>query len=292
MAPPETVAALLALARERLAHSSPTAALDARLLLAHALGKQESFLYTWPEHVPTEAQARQFHEWLARRSAGTPVAYLIGRQGFYGHEFLVSPETLIPRPDTELLVETTLALLPQQHEDGHEQVRVADLGTGTGAVAISLALARPRWAVLALDFSSAVLDLAERNARRLGATNVQVRQSDWYRDLPGQYHALISNPPYIRDDDLHLQQGDVRFEPRSALTSGMDGLDDIRTLIRGAPAHLLPQGWLLLEHGYDQGAAVRALLQEHGFHAVATRQDLAGHDRVTLGCWAGRQHAQ
>lgn len=287
MAAPETVALLLALAREQLQHSSPTAALDARILLAHVLGKPESFLYTWPEHEPTEAQARQFHEWLERRCAGTPVAYLTGRQGFYGHEFLVSPDTLIPRPDTELLVEATLSLLPEQ-----EPIRVADLGTGTGAVAISLALARPQWAVLALDFSMAALDVAERNVQRLGATNVQLRQSHWYRDLPGQYHALVSNPPYIEEGDVHLQQGDVRFEPRSALTAGPDGLDDILALASGAPEHLLPQGWLLLEHGHDQGAAVRAILQGNGFHAVATRQDLGGRDRVTLGCWGGRQHAQ
>lgn len=283
MTAPETVAVLLALAREQLRDSSPTAALDARILLARVLGKPESFLYTWPEHVPTQAQTRQFHEWLERRRAGTPVAHLTGRQGFYGHEFLVSPDTLIPRPDTELLVETTLALLPRE-----EPLRVADLGTGTGAVAISLALARPHWEVLALDFSRAALDLAERNAQRLGAHNVQLRQSHWYRDLPGQYHALVSNPPYIPEGDHHLEQGDVRFEPRSALTAGSDGLDDIRSLTNDAPAHLLSHGWLVLEHGYDQAAAVRAILFDRGFEAVETRQDLGGRDRVTLGRWAGR----
>ena len=206
------------------------------------------------------------------------MAYLVGRREFYGHEFLVSPDTLIPRPDTELLVDIALELLPADIPQ-----QIADLGTGTGAIAISLGLARPQWRVLAVDFTVAILDLAERNARRLGADNVTVRQSHWCRDLPGQYHALISNPPYVADDDPHLDEGDVRFEPRSALTAGDDGLDDIRTLIEQAPAHLLPGGWLLLEHGHDQGNAVHALMSAGGFCDVQTRRDLGGRDRVTFG---------
>lgn len=282
-----TVATLLSEARAQLAEHSPSAALDARVLLAHLLGKPESFLFTWPEHAPTDSQQRQFREWIARRRDGTPVAHLIGRREFYGHEFLVSPDTLIPRPDTELLVDITLELLP----DNVPQ-RVADLGTGTGAIAISLGLARPQWTVLAVDFTVAILDLAERNVRRLGATNVQVRQSSWCRDLPGQYHALVSNPPYIAEDDPHLDEGDVRFEPHSALTAGADGLDDIRALIEQAPAHLLPGGWLLLEHGYDQGHAVRALMGVGGFLDVQTRRDLGDRDRVTLGRMPGDSDAQ
>lgn len=282
-----TVAELLSEARAQLAGHSPSAALEARVLLAHVLGQPETFLFTWPEHQPTDSQQRQFREWIARRRDGAPVAHLIGRREFYGHEFLVSPDTLIPRPDTELLVDITLELLPDTIPQ-----RVADLGTGTGAIAISLALARPSWTLLAVDFTVAILDLAERNVRRLGAANVQVRQSHWCRDLLGVYHALVSNPPYIAEDDPHLREGDVRFEPHTALTAGADGLDDIRVLIAQAPAHLLPGGWLLLEHGYDQGHAVRALMSAGGFLDVQTRRDLGDRDRVTLGRMPGDNDAQ
>ncbi|KAF0805104.1 methyl transferase [Alcanivorax sp. S71-1-4] len=281
------VATLLSEARAQLEGHSPSAALDARVLLAHLLGKPETFLFTWPEHEPTDSQQRQFREWIARRRDGVPVAHLVGRREFYGHEFLVSPDTLIPRPDTELLVDLALELLP-----GNLPQRLADLGTGTGAIAISLGLARPQWTVLAVDFTVAILDLAERNVRRLGATNVQVRQSSWCRDLPGQYHALVSNPPYIAENDPHLDEGDVRYEPRSALTAGADGLDDIRVLIEQAPSRLLPGGWLLLEHGYDQGDAVRALMAAGGFSDVQTRHDLGDRERVTLGRMPENSDAQ
>jgi release factor glutamine methyltransferase len=281
------VATLLSEARAQLEGHSPSAALDARVLLAHLLGKPETFLFTWPEHEPTDSQQRQFREWIARRRDGVPVAHLVGRREFYGHEFLVSPDTLIPRPDTELLVDLALELLP-----GNLPQRLADLGTGTGAIAISLGLARPQWTVLAVDFTVAILDLAERNVRRLGATNVQVRQSSWCRDLPGQYHALVSNPPYIAENDPHLDEGDVRYEPRSALTAGADGLDDIRVLIEQAPSRLLPGGWLLLEHGYDQGDAVRALMAAGGFSDVQTRRDLGDRERVTLGRMPENSDAQ
>lgn len=281
------VATLLSEARAQLEGHSPSAALDARVLLAHLLGKPETFLFTWPEHEPTDSQQRQFREWIARRRDGVPVAHLVGRREFYGHEFLVSPDTLIPRPDTELLVDLALELLP-----GNLPQRLADLGTGTGAIAISLGLARPQWTVLAVDFTVAILDLAERNVRRFGATNVQVRQSSWCRDLPGQYHALVSNPPYIAENDPHLDEGDVRYEPRSALTAGADGLDDIRVLIEQAPSRLLPGGWLLLEHGYDQGDAVRALMAAGGFSDVQTRRDLGDRERVTLGRMPENSDAQ
>jgi release factor glutamine methyltransferase len=225
-----------------------------------------------------ELLAAQFRHLLARRQQGEPVAYVIGRREFYGHEFLVSADTLIPRPDTELLVDIALEKLPEG-----KALRVADLGTGTGAIAISLGLARPAWQLLAVDYIVAVLDLVERNVRRLHAVNVTPLQSSWYARLDGRFDAIVSNPPYIRADDVHLRRGDVRFEPRSALVSGDDGLDDIRLIIAGAPARLRAGGLLALEHGHDQGAAVRELFQCAGFQSVETRRDYGDNERVTFG---------
>lgn len=273
-----SVGELLRAARQRLDGHSPSADLDARVLMAHCLGKPTSFLFTWPEHIPRDSEARQFQEWVARRVAGEPVAYLIGRREFYGHEFLVSPETLIPRPDTELLVDTVLDSLSADRLQ-----RVADLGAGTGAIAISLALARPAWHVIAVDTSTVILDLVERNRQRLGAGNVQPLQSNWCSQLQGPLDAVVSNPPYIPDDDPHLEEGDVRFEPRTALAAGSDGLADIRIIAAQSHERLRAGGLLALEHGYDQGNAVRQILHDAGFIGIETRRDLAGHDRVTLG---------
>ncbi|WP_111655956.1 peptide chain release factor N(5)-glutamine methyltransferase [Isoalcanivorax indicus] len=273
-----SVGELLRAARQRLDGHSPTADIDARVLMAHCLRKPASFLFTWPEHIPTDSEARQFQEWVARRVVGEPVAYLIGRREFYGHEFLVSPDTLIPRPDTELLVDTVLEGLAAD-----APLRVADLGTGTGAIAISLALARPAWQLVAVDTSTAILDLVERNRQRLGAGNVQPLQSNWCSQLPGPLDAVVSNPPYIPDDDPHLGEGDVRYEPRTALAAGSDGLADIRVITVQSRQRLRPGGLLALEHGYDQGEAVQQILRDAGFVRIETRRDLAGHDRVTLG---------
>ncbi len=272
-----SIAGLLAEARKRL-QDSDSPAMDAELLLCHVLGKPRSFLFTWPEQEVAELPAAQFHQLLARRVSGEPVAYLLGRREFYGHELLVSADTLIPRPDTELLVDVVLENLPAEKAQ-----RIVDLGTGTGAIAISLGLARPAWQLLAVDDIVAVLDLVERNVRRLGAVNVTPIQSSWYSRLDGQFDAIVSNPPYIRADDVHLRRGDVRFEPRSALVSGDDGLDDIRLIIAGAPGRLRAGGLLALEHGHDQGAAVRELFQCAGFQSVETRRDYGDNERVTYG---------
>jgi len=272
-----SVAGLLAEAKKRL-QDSDSPAVDAELLLCHVLGKPRSFLFTWPEQEVDELPAAQFHQLLTRRVSGEPVAYLLGRREFYGHAFLVSADTLIPRPDTELLVEVALEKLPAE-----QPLRIADLGTGTGAIAISLGLARPAWQLLAVDYIVAVLDLVERNVRRLRAVNVTPLQSSWYSRLEGAFDAIVSNPPYIRADDVHLKRGDVRFEPRSALVSGDDGLDDIRLIIEGAPARLRAGGLLALEHGYDQGAAVRELFRRAGFESVETRRDYGANERVTFG---------
>ncbi len=266
---------------------SPSPRLDAELLLAHALGQSRSYLRTWPEREPDAAQCAAFAALLERRRAGEPVAYLLGRQGFWSLDLEVAPHTLIPRPDTELLVETALTLGPGG------PARVLDLGTGTGAIALALACERPAWQVLGVDRVSEAVQLAERNRARLGLGNARFVESVWFSTLGGERFALIvGNPPYIAADDRHLSEGDVRFEPASALVAGEDGLDDIRRIVAEAPEHLEAGGWLLLEHGYDQAEAVRALFAARGFAAVESRRDLGGHQRITLGQWTGDADAQ
>lgn len=258
---------------------SPSAKLDAEWLLASALGKAPSYLRTWPEReVPAEVETR-FAGDLARRRQGEPVAYILGRQGFWSLDLEVAPHTLIPRPDTELLVEAALQLLP-----ANTPAAVLDLGTGSGAIALALASERSGWTITGVDRVSEAVALATRNAQRLGLSNTRFHESHWFSALAEQRYALIvSNPPYIPSTDPHLSVGDVRFEPSSALVAGEDGLDDIRQIIALAPAHLQPAGWLLLEHGYDQAVAVRALMQAGGFAEVESRRDLGGHERVSLG---------
>ncbi|WP_437884087.1 peptide chain release factor N(5)-glutamine methyltransferase [Pseudomonas sp. LRF_L74] len=257
---------------------SPTARLDAELLLAHCLGKPRSYLRTWPDRVPEPAQLDAFAAMLARRRQGEPVAYILGHQGFWSLELEVAVHTLIPRPDTELLVETALALLPAT------PLRALDLGTGSGAIALALASERPGWQVTAVDMIAQAVELAERNRQRLGLDNVEVCRSRWFSALAGErYDLIVSNPPYIAANDRHLGQGDVRFEPSTALVAGPDGLDDIRIIVRQAPEHLQPGGWLMLEHGYDQAATVRELLAAEGFADVHSRLDLGGHERISLG---------
>ncbi len=257
------------------------ARVDAEALLIHALQRERAWLFAHARAaLPAEAVAR-FEDLLARRAQGEPVAYLTGRRGFWTLDLAVGPATLIPRADTERLVELALERLDMQ--PGR---RVADLGTGSGAIALALASERPQAQVLATDVSAAALALAEANAQAHGLHNVAFAHGIWLAPLVGQRFDLIaSNPPYIAADDPHLTQGDLRYEPLSALTSGIDGLDDIRQIATAAPAHLQPGGWLLLEHGWDQGNAVRALLSAAGFIAVETYQDLEVRDRVTLGRW-------
>ena len=260
--------------------ASPTARLDAELLLAAVLGKPRSYLRTWPEHEPGAEQLAAFAALLERRRAGEPVAYILGHQGFWSLDLEVAPHTLIPRPDTELLVETALQLAPATSQ------RLLDLGTGSGAIALALASERGGWQVTGVDRIAEAVALAERNRLRLKLNNAEFRQSSWFDGLAGEHFDLIlSNPPYIAADDRHLGEGDVRFEPLSALVAGVDGLDDIRQIIAQAPRHLQAGGWLLLEHGYDQAEAVRELLAATGFTAVDSRRDLGGHQRISLGRW-------
>lgn len=254
---------------------------EAELLLLHVLERPRSWLFAHAtDPLPATAQAA-FEALLARRIAGEPVAYLTGRRGFWTLDLRVDAATLIPRPETELLVELALERLPPDRP-----LSVADLGTGSGAIALALASERPLAQVLATDASPGALAMAARNAAHHELRNVRFAEGgqDWYAPLRGARFALIaSNPPYIASDDPHLQQGDLRFEPASALASGIDGLDDIRCIVAGAPEHLQPAGWLLIEHGWDQGAAIRTLFDAAGFADVQTQQDLEQRDRVTLG---------
>lgn len=260
------------------------ARLEAQILIAHALDVNRAWLIAHDRDVLTVAQQDAIERLIARRANGEPVAYMLAEREFYGFSFKVTPDVLIPRPDTELLVEAALAKLPE-----NSPRRILDLGTGSGAIAITLALQRPLSTVLAVDASPVALAIAQDNARRLGAANVACINGNWYTALDVKnFDIIVSNPPYIAASDPHLTSGDLRYEPRQALASGADGLDDLREIIAGAPAHLVEGGWLLLEHGCDQAAAVTALLQQHGFIDIRTLQDLAGLDRVSAGRCPGQ----
>jgi release factor glutamine methyltransferase len=257
----------------------PDARHEAEHLLLHVLGRDRAWLFAHGDDALPAESAAAFEDLLARRMVGEPLAYLLGRRGFWTLDLQVSPATLIPRPETERLVELALARLPPDHA-----LRVADLGTGSGAIALAIASERPLAQVVATDISAEALDVAGANAQANGIANVAFRHGSWLAPLAGERFDLIaSNPPYIAEDDPHLAQGDLRFEPPSALSSGTDGLDAVRAIVLAAPDHLVPGGWLLLEHGWDQGAPVRALLMARGFIDVATETDLEHRDRVTLG---------
>lgn len=254
---------------------------EVELLLLHVLERPRSWLFAHATDPLAAADQAAFEALLARRVAGEPVAYLTGRRGFWTLDLEVDPATLIPRPETELLVELALERLPPD-----QALQLADLGTGSGAIALALASERPRAQVLATDASPGALAVAARNAARHELDNVRFAEGghDWYAPLQGvRFDLIASNPPYIASNDPHLEQGDLRFEPSTALASGMDGLDDIRRIVDGGQAHLRPGGWLLIEHGWDQGAAIRALFEATGFAEVQTVQDLEQRDRITLG---------
>ncbi|MGN2242496.1 peptide chain release factor N(5)-glutamine methyltransferase [Frateuria sp. GZRR33] len=252
---------------------------DAEILLAHVLDKPRSWLIAHADDGLDQAAAERFERLLARREQGEPVAYLTGRRGFWTLELEVTPATLIPRPETELLVELALARLPQEGSP-----RVVDLGTGSGAIALAIARECAHARVLATDASVAALTVARRNAEGNRIRNVSFAHGDWFGGLAGEcFDLVVSNPPYIAAGDPHLSDGDLRFEPASALASGHDGLDDIRRIVRDARTHLAADGWLLFEHGWDQGAAARGLLEAAGYHEVFTAQDLEQRDRVSGG---------
>ena len=275
-----TVAELLS-QRQQLVACSDSPALDIAMLLCHCLQKPSSYLRAWPEAEVPEPARQQFQSLLERRITGEPVAYLIGERGFWSLDLQVSPCTLIPRPETELLVELALAKISAK-----TAASILDLGTGTGAIALALAAERSDCMIKACDITAQAVALAESNRQKYSLDNVEIFQSNWFAALSDQsFDLIVSNPPYIDSADKHLQQGDVRFEPRSALVADSKGLADIATIIRQAPAYLSDHGWLLLEHGYDQATAVQALLATAGFEQVFTQQDLAGLDRVTGACY-------
>ena len=258
-------------------HRHDQARLDAEVLLAHVLNKPRAYLHTWPEAELSQDQELQFHNMIRQRAEGQPVAYLTGQREFWSLNFTVTPDTLIPRAETELLVERTLALLPE-----NETLRVADLGTGSGAIAIALAHERRNWRLYAIDRSFQCVKLAQRNARRLRVNNLCFVNADWSKALADQsFDAIVANPPYVAERDPHLQQGDVRFEPASALTAGPQGLDELRSLIKDAPRVLKPGGWMLLEHAMDQAANLHKLLNNIAFTNIATTRDLTGLERVS-----------
>lgn len=257
---------------------SDSARLDVELLLAEALGKSRSYVFAWPERELSASEQAQFGAWFSRRLAGEPVAYILAKKGFWSLELEVSPCSLIPRPDTERLVEVALTSLPQEGA-----LRVLDLGTGTGAIALALAYERPNARLVGVDVHADAVALARRNAAASGITNARFHQSDWFKQVDGQFDLIVSNPPYIAPDDPHLQQGDVRFEPASALVATEQGLACLRAIVTGAPNFLAAHGRLLLEHGWQQAPAVAELLGACGFIDVQSWRDLNGHPRVTGG---------
>ncbi|MTW21361.1 peptide chain release factor N(5)-glutamine methyltransferase [Allochromatium palmeri] len=264
-------------ALEALPHASPR--LEAELLLTEATGWTRTALLAWPERAPSAEAVATFEALLARRLAGEPIAYIRGRQAFWTLELRVTPDTLIPRPETELLVEITLERL-----DARRPWQLADLGTGSGAIAAAVASERPGWSLIATDRSAPALAVARENFWALGLERIACLRMDWLAALaPDSLDAILSNPPYVAGHDPHLDRGDLRFEPRSALTPGGDGLHAIRTIAAEAGRCLRPGGLLAVEHGFDQGAAARQILTSAGLHAVETQPDLAGLDRVTLG---------
>lgn len=279
-----SVGQLVAAATRQLAHSD-TARLDAEILLAHALDITRSQILARPERIADTSRQALFTGLINRRAAGEPVAYLLGEQEFWSLTLKVTPAVLVPRPETEMLVELCLSLDSDPGPDPDRMMRVADLGTGSGAIALALASERPAWQVVATDLSEQALIVAAQNAGRLGLDRVRFLAGSWCNALSAEqkFNVIVSNPPYIDPLDPHLANGSLRFEPVHALAAADKGLADISLIARQAPAYLVPGGWLMLEHGHDQGEQVKQILQDNGFEQVSTRQDLAGLDRVTLG---------
>ena len=271
-----TVSETLDWATEQLSESDD-ARLDSQVLLAYALNVSRTWLFTWPDKALDGATLTAFNTLIEERKSGTPIAYITGYRDFWSLRLKVTPDTLIPRADTELLVETALTL-----KNVEKPCDVIDLGTGTGAIALSLANECPSWRITATDINPKTLAVAKENATTLELA-VSFKESAWFDAINDRYDLVISNPPYIESDDPHLQQGDLRFEPADALASGKDGLDDIRRLVQQALKHLKKDGYLLLEHGYQQAEVVCSLMAKAGYIDIETHQDIEDRDRVTLG---------
>ncbi|OBT16055.1 protein-(glutamine-N5) methyltransferase, release factor-specific [Vibrio sp. UCD-FRSSP16_10] len=263
---------------------SESAKLDASVLLCHALQKPRSYLLTWPERQLTEVESERFDALLKRRISGEPIAYIVGEREFWSLPFKVSPTTLIPRPDTERLVELALDKIISS-----SALKVLDLGTGTGAIAIALASECPNTEFIGVDLQSDAQRLATENAHHLGINNACFLQGSWFEPVvdDGPFQVIVSNPPYIDEHDPHLSAGDVRFEPDSALIAADNGFADLRYIARHAREYLANDGWLLMEHGFEQGEGTRQILIDMGYQSVSTEQDYTGQDRVTLGQFKG-----
>ncbi|MBT8062307.1 MAG: peptide chain release factor N(5)-glutamine methyltransferase [Gammaproteobacteria bacterium] len=271
----------LDLARQALAHNT-AGALEAEILLAHALESPRSFLYAHPDMVLPPERAERFHKYVERRSNGEPIAYITGSREFWSLELHITPDVLIPRHETESLVEAALQIVPVD-----ACWRLADLGTGSGAVALALARERPECEIHATDISPAATELASCNAKRHSLMNVSIQCGSWCAPLNGRFSLIVSNPPYVAADDPHLDTGDCRFEPGLALTPGKDPMKSIGEICSQAPGRLEPNGCLILEHGASQGEAVREILAGHGFVHIETRKDLSGRERISQGQWPG-----
>ncbi|MDD2769858.1 MAG: peptide chain release factor N(5)-glutamine methyltransferase [Methylococcus sp.] len=275
---PPTLREALDAATRELSSTSDTARLDAEVLLAQLLGKNRAYLRTWPDRRLQEETAQQYMDWVGQRARGVPVAYLIGEREFWSRPFRVSPEVLIPRPETELLVELAIAAITQEN-----LTRILDLGTGSGAIAVTLALECPGTEIWAVDLSETALEIARHNAADLGAAPVRFLRGHWFDPLPPEvrFELIVSNPPYIDPADPHLSLGDIRHEPRQALVSADGGLKDIALIAEGARQVLVPNGRLMFEHGFDQAAAVAAILAKLGYRDIHQHRDLQSHERVT-----------
>ncbi len=264
-----------------LSEISETALLDAEVLLSHALAKPRSHLRAWPEKILTEQEYSYFTDLTNQRQQGKPIAYVLSSREFWSRDFKVTEDTLIPRPDTELLIELSLSLLANI-----PHANIIDLGTGSGIIAITLAAEQADLAVTATDFSQAALEIAKENAATHQTNHIDFIHSDWFKNVrPQTFDLIVSNPPYIANNDSHLFQGDVRFEPITALTAGNDGLSDIKDICHHSRRYLSNKGTLLIEHGYDQQAAAQEIFSHFGYHSIKTHHDLSGNPRVTTGKW-------
>jgi release factor glutamine methyltransferase len=274
------IASVLAAANSQLAAVIDVPQLEAEILLGHVLQVSRAYLHTWPEKILESSQHKIFLDLLNRRKLGEPIAYLIGHREFWSLDLRVAPCVLIPRPETELLVELVLKNVEKK------QAVIADLGTGSGAIALALAHERPDWTIHATDISSDALEIAKLNATQYNLNNIVFHQGKWCDALPQiKFDAIVSNPPYIASTDPHLQQGDLRFEPKNALVSGDEGLQDIKQIIATAKNYLQPGGFLFLEHGFEQAENILSIFKKAGYTFAKTHQDLADLDRVTIATW-------
>lgn len=277
----DSIRSILYRATRLLEQGSDSPRLDAELLLVYVLGENRSYVYSHPEILLSSKQIDHYERLLQRRHGGEPLAYLIGIKEFWSLPMLVTQQVLVPRPETELLVEKALACFPPE-----QTIRAADLGTGSGAIALALAHERPHWQLIATDISKPALKLARSNAKALALQNVKFLSGHWFAPLKNLcFDLIICNPPYIDRCDPHLDQPELGYEPRQSLVSGDHGLRDIRHIIKAAPPHLFQNGFLILEHGYNQGASVRKLFEQRGFSAVSSQQDLSGQERASMGQW-------